>query len=95
MTGDDEAIGMNVDEAAGLRRLVERLGRLDVEPPKGWVEKGERGEWAAIAGLIGAVAGLLWLGWPLSVQQVVIGGVVVLFGGSGLARLMRNQHKQG
>jgi hypothetical protein len=27
MTGDDEAIGMNVDEAAGLRRLVERLGQ--------------------------------------------------------------------
>jgi hypothetical protein len=59
MTGDDEAIAMNVDEAASLRRLVERLGPLDVEPPKDWAEKERRGEWAAIAGLIGGVAALL------------------------------------
>jgi len=95
MTGDDEAIAMNVDEAASLRRLVERLGRIDVEPPKDWAEKERRGEWATIAGLIGGVAGLLWLGWPLSVQQVVIGGVVVLLGACGCARLLRNQDKQG
>ena len=87
MTGDDEAVAMNVDDAASLRRLVERLGRLDVEPPKDWAEKKTRGEWAAIAGLIGGVAGLLWLGWPLSAQQVVIGGVVVLLGACGLSRL--------
>ena len=95
MTGDDEAVAMNVDDAASLRRLVERLGRLDVEPPKDWAEKERRGEWATIAVLIGGVAGLLWLGWPLSAQQVVIGGVVVLLGACGCSRLLRNQDKQG
>jgi hypothetical protein len=94
MTGDDEAIAMNGDEAASLHRLVERLGRLDVEPPKDWAEKERRGEWATIAGLVGGVAGLLWLGWPLSAQQVVIGGLVVLLGACGLLRI-RNQNKQG
>jgi hypothetical protein len=58
MTGDDEAIAMNVDEAASLQRLVERLGRLDVEPPKDWAKKERGGEWATIAGLIGGVAGV-------------------------------------
>ena len=87
MTGDDDGIAINVDEAASLRRLVERLGRLDVEPPKDWAEKERRGEWATIAVLIGGAAGLLWLGWPLSAQQVVIGGVVVLLGACGLSRL--------
>jgi len=94
MTGDDEAIAMNGDEAASLQRLVERLGRLDVEPPKEGTEKERRGEWATIAWLIGGVAGLLWLGWPLSAEQVVIGGVVVLLGTCGLA-VIRNQDKQG